>query len=893
MVIKAYRTQPYTTTHENRVFDALLGELEEIWGGSGEIVLLLGNFQCQGSEIDAAVLKRNSITVIDFKDYGGLIKFSENGKWLADEIEIKGGNKPNPFIQIKDNKFALLKVLEKIKFSSGNQPNLGHISGLALFHKPIKFDEKQLPPNIERWFHIVDFDHAVERLSQITSREINLSNQDLERISEVLSIPEYVRVGSGTKAVTSSVTGSSRERIELPDSLQRAISQVETFLESPERIMILTGMIGTGIEQVLIAAASVALRNGRNFTILAPNRRIALRYEIEANSIYTQIYSANPKLDKEKFVYELLENKEAGNHFYIVGDAHLISDSIFETDDSRYGSGQLLTDFLNFSGISDSERQIIFLGDPFQLIRGKADESALCNDRLQAITSFKVNEVYLDRILPDQENSLFVINCLRLAQCIKEEVFNQIHIATNTSQVIEAPSEQISKHQVLEKLFIEDPKFTKFISFNHAEANQINNWIRRKVFGRADNISPGDIVHIHNSFSARNKDDLERPIYVSNDSFAEIIAVREDVEPIVQSLKGRDKPITVYFLEVEARLLHDSKRVVFPCLKNYLYADKPEVDKDTLVALYVSTKSKFDRNWKNSSSNNVKEPDTLYSFELAKFLRNDSYFNAARLRFGYALTLHRAQGQKFETVVGNMDIGQGQTNESYFRWIYTLFSIAKDRIILSNIPLITPFYKATWDDTQGKLDSIRPRDLVAFNPDDEAGNTDIPNFSIPDKALRNLYWHIVNILEPKGISICSYKHHNYQEVYSFEDRNNASCSLRIHYNGKCKITRIEIVNSNPSEFANQVHDLITSDIWLETDLQKKIFNLMKEKFDLHEISIQSVEHHNFQEIYYLKCEANAAKLQVYYDGDGFVTRIIPAAYTNSEVTTKIRLALGV
>jgi len=68
---------------------------------------------------------------------------------------------------------------------------------------------------------------------------------------------------------------------------------------------------------------------------------------------------------------------------------------------------------------------------------------------------------------------------------------------------------------------------------------------------------------------------------------------------------------------------------------------------------------------------------------------------------------------------------------------------------------------------------------------------------------------------------------------------------------------------------------------------------MKEKFDLHKISIQSVEHHNFQEVYYLKCEANAAKLQIYYDGDGFVTRIIPAAYTNSEVTAKIRLALGV
>ncbi|MDJ1176481.1 NERD domain-containing protein [Roseofilum capinflatum] len=892
MVVKAYQTQRYTTTHENRIFDALLGKLEEVWGSSEEIVVLLGNFLCQGHEIDAAVLTKNSIIVIDFKDYGGLIEFSENGRWLADKIEIKGGNKPNPFIQIRDNKFALLRFLEKNSFTSGNQPNLGHISGLVIFHKPIKFDEKQLPSNIERWFHIVDFDRAVERLSQITSLEINLSNQDLEQILEKLSIPKYVPVRSGTKAVTSSIKGCDPEKIEWPDSLHHAISQVERFLASPEKIMIITGMIGTGIKQVLMATASLARKNGRNFTILAPNRRIALSYQ-EADSIYTYIYSANPKLDKEKFVYQLVENKETNNHLYIVSDAHLISDSIFETDDLRYGSGQLLTDFLNFSNIGDSERQIIFLGDPFQLIRGKADESALCNDRLQAITGFPVNEVYLDRILPDRENSLFIRNSLRLAQCMKEGVFNQLHIDTNTSQVIEAPSEPTSKYQVLDKIFTEDSKNTKFISFTHAKTNKINNWIRRNIFGRGSSISPGDIVHIHNSFYVRNDDDLDCPIYVSNNSFAEIIAVRHNIEPIVQPLKGRDQPVEVHFLKVQARLLHNFKEVKFLCLKNYLYADKPEVDKDTLVALYVSTKSKFDRNWKNSHSNHVEGSNAIYSVELAKFFRNDPYFNAARLRFGYALTLHRAQGQKFKTIVGDMDIGQGQTNEAYFRWSYTLFSIPQDKMILFNIPLITPFYKTTWDDSQGKLDSIRPRDLVAFDPDNEAGNTSVQNFSISDKALRNLYWHILNILKPRGVSICSYKHHNYQEVYGFESQNNKSCSLHFHYNGKYKITKIETVNSNPSEFANEVYYFLTSEIRLETNLQKKLFNLMKEKLDLQKISIQSVEHHKFQEIYYLKCEVNAAKLQVYYDGDGFITRIIPAVYTNLEITEKIRLALGV
>lgn len=899
MVIQAYRTQPYATTHENRIFDALLNELKKVWGDSEDLVLLLGNFHCQGSEIDAAVLKKDSITVIDFKDYGGLIKFSENGRWLAGEIEIKGGSKPNPYIQVKHNKFALLRRLERISFPSGRQPELGHISGLVLFHKSITFDDRQVPPKIERWFHVVDFDHAIERLSQITSREINLSNQDLEYIAKTLSIPEYILVGSGVKAITSPKTVINTSDSELPKSLEVAISQIETFLQSSERILIITGMIGTGLEQLLNAIVAKALVQRRNSSVLAPNRRIASHYSVEANSIYNHIYSSNPRLDKEKFIYDLTDNKDTEKHLYVVSDAHLISDSRFETDDSRrYGSGQLLTDFLSFIDINKSERQIIFLGDPFQLTRGKADESALCNERLQAITKFQVNEISLDCILTERENDLFVGNCLKLAKCIKKGIFNQINITTDGLRCIESPTDKTPKHQLLQNLFIRESKFTKFVAFSHREVNQINNWLRQNIFGRGDTISTGDVVHVHNSFYVKNKDDLEPPIYVSNDSFAEVIAVSEDVKPLVQPLKGRDKPVTVPFLKIKARLIHNSKEIDFLCLKNYLYAEKPEVDTDTLVALYVSAKVRFRqyrKKWDEETQNDDVESleESNNSSELAKFLRNDPYFNAARLRFGYALTLHRAQGQQFKTVIANMDTGQGQTNDAYFRWVYTLFSIVQDQIILFNIPLITPFYKAIWDDSQGRLvDSIRPRDLIAFDPDAEVGNTSIPNLSISEKPLINLYLYIVGSLKNQAIDVKSYKHHNYQEIYEFEQRNGkALCSLRLHYNGRYQVTRIEILKSEPAEFASQVCNVISSNVRLETDFQKKIYDLMKEKLEQYEVLIQSIEHHNFQEVYYLKSKIGNVKLQFFYNGDGFVTRIIPVEYTDLQVAEKVRLAL--
>jgi hypothetical protein len=777
MTIQAYRTQPFKTTHENRIFYALMKELKRLWGDSEDLVLLLGNFYCQGSEIDAAVLKRDSITVIDFKDYKGRISFSENDRWLAGNVEVRGGNKPNPFIQVRYNKFALLNSLKEIGLPSGRQPNLGHISGLVLFHKPITFDDRQLPPNLERWFHVVDFDHAVERLSQITSREINLSNQDLETIPKALSIPEHIPVGASVRAVTPLETRVDTTEPELPQSLQSAMSRIAAFLNSSEQILIVTGMIGTGLEQLLKAIAVRALTQGRNYTVLAPNRRIALRYpiEVEAESIYTHLYSRNPKFQKDQIIYDLTANNDTEKHLYIVGDAHLVSDSQFETDVLRYGSGQLLTDLLNFAEIKESERQIIFLGDPFQLTRGKADESALFTERLQAITGCQVDKISLEYILAGKEEDVFVGNCLELARCIREGIFNQLCITTDGLRCIEAQTGKADKHQLLQNVFIETPKATKFIAFSHAEVNQINNWLRQKVFGRDEALGSGDIVHIHNSFFVKNKDELERPIYIPNDSFAEVIAVNNNVEPLVQRLNGRDKSITVPFLDIKVRLLQDDKEIEFLCLKNYLYAEKPEVEPETILALHVWAKTRFrqDQKKRNEESQNVEaasveESDNSDSPELAKFLRSDPYLNAARLRFGYALTLHRAQGQRFSTVIANMDTGQGQTNEAYSRWVYTLFSIVQDRLILSNVPLITPFYKAIWDDSKGRFDFIRPCDLIAFDPDAEAGLTEISDFSIPEQALRNLYLYIVDNLKPQGINVKSYKHHNYQEIYDFE-----------------------------------------------------------------------------------------------------------------------------
>ena len=68
-------------------------------------------------------------------------------------------------------------------------------------------------------------------------------------------------------------------------------------------------------------------------------------------------------------------------------------------------------------------------------------------------------------------------------------------------------------------------------------------------------------------------------------------------------------------------------------------------------------------------------------------LREDPYYNAMQVKYGYAVTCHKAQGGQWRTVF----LDQGYTppegvNNDYFRWLYTAFTRATERLYLVNWP---------------------------------------------------------------------------------------------------------------------------------------------------------------------------------------------------------------
>ena len=71
-----------------------------------------------------------------------------------------------------------------------NNVNLGHITGIVLFHQSITFDSSTIPPKIGTWFHVTDFSHLTQKINQITSPEIRLSKTDIDLIISRFNIDE-------------------------------------------------------------------------------------------------------------------------------------------------------------------------------------------------------------------------------------------------------------------------------------------------------------------------------------------------------------------------------------------------------------------------------------------------------------------------------------------------------------------------------------------------------------------------------------------------------------------------------------------------------------------------------------------------------------------------------
>ena len=67
----------------------------------------------------------------------------------------------------------------------------------------------------------------------------------------------------------------------------------------------------------------------------------------------------------------------------------------------------------------------------------------------------------------------------------------------------------------------------------------------------------------------------------------------------------------------------------------------------------------------------------------------DPYIHGLQVKYGYAVTGHKAQGGQWQNVmIGFEPLYQGMSIRDYLRWAYTAFTRAEEHLYLLNYPFM-------------------------------------------------------------------------------------------------------------------------------------------------------------------------------------------------------------
>lgn len=885
MSFKAFRGNAFSHAHENLIFNELHDLLEENWAASDEPIFLLGNFYVGGCELDALILKRNAIIVVDFKNYGGELELAENGSWKIDGQVVKGGSKPNPFIQIRDNKNQLRGYLkENVVFDSS--PELGHIAGLCLFHQETKYNKNELSHSIRSWFHISDVSHAVRTIDAIVSSKINLSENELTKILSAFAVPEYTPDG---RSVEVPIGLYNEDFDQIPERLNseqtKAFSLMKEWMdEEVHAVFALSGAAHTGLDKTVKAFTKYLRGINRQPIYVAPNARVASRYNSlgfkDVSSIFQWIFAKRPnEIVNGKNKYPIkAPNVDIHKDIIIILESHLLSNDHFETETAVYGSGFLVNDLIEAlqSTVSienkvlaepDQTRilpKILIVGDSYQLTRGARDKSLLMCQELEQ-KSIRCLETELnsqDRKVEDPSDLLDFQNTL-IGQ-LKAQKF--LNLPVCESGFIKQIERGEKTEKIIEQLF-QWPRNTVYLTATNEAAHSINKAVRARFLGvdNRSSIVAGDLIDIHNRTPNAGNHDFDQieQEWVNAGEIALVTTVAKGSWTRSQELKGRDQPVTIEFNEATIRHSRGTSTIFY--IVDYLSAIKPELTQDQSIALQIWAKKeasealadkKDELDSMDASDPGYAEAKSRFDEELKNKIMASRYTNAARIRYAYAMTVHRSQNyEQIPNVVLDGQSAHDTSNpatDSYFRWLYTATTRAVDSLEILNYPNLTPISQAAWRFDNSRLVPITDKTRFFFDEDRRPSDDELAlpfptGFSNPDARLVALLLTIYDQLSNSDWRVEAVSQHNYRDSYSFalED---SLVQVDFNYNQKFEVsvgkpavkkgeeahvhqlmhllsTRPRFIDPNIEIAFNQIRSLLSEKSWTVHSIDEKPYKM--------------------------------------------------------------------
>ncbi|MBO7139986.1 MAG: AAA family ATPase [Prevotella sp.] len=450
---------------------------------------------------------------------------------------------------------------------------------------------------------------------------------------------------------------------------QRAVGAFCRFMtdvspSSQPPVFILRGSAGTGKTTLAAAIVQKLTELKQKMVLLAPTGRaakvLALTAGHPAYTIHRRIYRQRSAADLSAF--NLNDNLHTDTLF-IVDEASMIGTNGSNGNDGSlsFGTGNLLDDLVQYV-YSGTRCRLMLIGDAAQLPPvGEPLSPALSADVLSAY-GLTVHEANLNEVLRQAQTSGILYNATRLRRSLNdgETVLPKIQTDPFPDVTLVAGDELIE--QLASSYSHAGLDDTIVITRSNKRANIYNQGIRRTILDREDELCRGDqLMIVKNNYYWSEK--CPSLSYIANGDRCVVQRVRNQ-----RDMHGfRFADVTLLFPD------YDDSEMTATVILDTLTTDAPALTREQQQQLYDRVMADY--------------ADIPLKADRMKQVRQDPYFNALQVKFGYAVTCHKAQGGQWAHVY----IDQGymtddMAGEDYLRWLYTAFTRATQRLFLVNWP---------------------------------------------------------------------------------------------------------------------------------------------------------------------------------------------------------------
>ena len=435
--------------------------------------------------------------------------------------------------------------------------------------------------------------------------------------------------------------------------------------------MILRGSAGTGKTTLAAAIVKGLLELKQKLVLMAPTGRAAKVFSLYAGqpayTIHRRIYRQRSAGDMSSF--SLNDNLHTDTLF-IIDEASMISNGNAWHDSSNeavFGSGSLLDDLVHYV-YSGRNCRMMLIGDQAQLPPVGADPDvfppALQSDVLRGY-GLLVHEATLNHVLRQSQQSGILFNATTIRQMEGEASYSlpQIKLSGFTDIKV-VPGDELIE-QLTSSYSEAGMDETIVVTRSNKRANVYNQGIRRIILDREEELSRGDQLMVvkNNYFWASLFTHHYSLKYSANGDRCLVQRVRNTHE--MHGFRFAD--VTLLFPD------YDDYELTATVILDTLTSEAPALTREQQEQLYNNVMADY--------------ADLPLKADRLKALRHDRYYNALQVKFGYAVTCHKAQGGQWEHVY----VDQGYMTDDmltpeYIHWLYTAFTRATSKLFLVNWP---------------------------------------------------------------------------------------------------------------------------------------------------------------------------------------------------------------